>query len=188
MFSHFCLRFGVLSRNSLHIGGRKVVAKCVAKFQKSEPPRPSEKRSQQKTHFLKLRLWRSESPVLLCLSQAGRGPKTCVLGWLLFFFAGSGRFQICTGLCHLNRNPLGQTPLLRQLEKVVAVRQSLLEKFSGKFRHCWKIPHRFSGSTKKNPIPAKAWAFSGRENGCWKIGPAFGNAPGFSPLRPPQPS
>ena len=29
---------------------------------------------------------------------------------------------------------------------------------------------------------------SGKENGCWKIGPAFGNAPGFSPLRPPQPS
>ena len=27
----------------------------------------------------------------------------------------------------------------------------------------------------------------GQGNGCWKIGPGFGNAPGFSPLRPPQP-
>ena len=39
-FSHFCIRFGYrfLSRNLLHIGGRKVVAKfvaeCVAKFGK----------------------------------------------------------------------------------------------------------------------------------------------------------
>ena len=30
----------------------------------------------------------------------------------------------------------------------VAVRNSLLEKFSGKFRRCWQILHRFSGSTK----------------------------------------
>ena len=36
---------------------------------------------------------------------------------------------------------------VRQLEKAVAVRNSSLEKFSGKFRHCWKIIHRFSGST-----------------------------------------
>ena len=36
-------------------------------------------------------------------------------------------------------------------------------------------------------IPAKVWALSGNENGRWKIGPAFGNAPGFSPPRPPQP-
>ena len=39
----------------------------------------------------------------------------------------------------------------RKLEKAVAVRNSLLEKFSGKFRRCWKIPHRFSGSTKCYP-------------------------------------
>ena len=162
--------------------------------------------------------------------------------------------------------------IFRKLEKAVAVRKSLLVKFSGKFRRCWKILHRFSGSTKHgcsffayswklpaysgaflltvhnfcffayswsfftysfsfftcnwsffaysgkvrliralrdclqrsstvskkaptvsekaspNAIPAKVWAFSGKENGCWKISPAFGNAPGFSPLRPPQPS
>ena len=41
--------------------------------------------------------------------------------------------------------------LIRKLEKAVAVRNSLLEKFSGKFRRCWKIPHRFSGSTKCYP-------------------------------------
>ena len=39
-----------------------------------------------------------------------------------------------------------------------------------------------------NDIPEKVWAFSGKEIGCWKIGLAFGNAPGFSPLRLPQPS
>ena len=42
--------------------------------------------------------------------------------------------------------------------------------------------------TAWSTIPSKVWAFSGKENRCWKIGPAFGNAPGFSPLRPPQPS
>ena len=31
-------------------------------------------------------------------------------------------------------------------------------------------------------------ARSRKESGCWEIGPAFGNAPGFSPLRPLQPS
>ena len=40
----------------------------------------------------------------------------------------------------------------------------------------------------RNAIPAKVWALSGKENGCWKIGRAFGNAAGFSPPRPPQPS
>ena len=40
---------------------------------------------------------------------------------------------------------------LRTLEKAVAVRNSLLEKFSGKFRRCWKILHRFSGSTQCHP-------------------------------------
>ena len=33
----------------------------------------------------------------------------------------------------------------------MAVQNSLLEKFSGKFRRCWKIIHRFSGSTKCYP-------------------------------------
>ena len=40
----------------------------------------------------------------------------------------------------------------------------------------------------RSAIPAKVWAFSGKDKGCWKIGRAFGNAAGFSPLRPPQPS
>ena len=40
----------------------------------------------------------------------------------------------------------------------------------------------------RNAIPAKVWALSGKENGCWKIGRTFGNAAGFSPPRPPQPS
>ena len=40
------------------------------------------------------------------------------------------------------------TVSIRKLEKAVAVRRSLLEKFAGKFRRCWKILHRFSGSTK----------------------------------------
>ena len=39
----------------------------------------------------------------------------------------------------------------RKLEKAVAVRNSLLEKFSGKFRSCWKIPPRLSGSMKCYP-------------------------------------
>ena len=38
-----------------------------------------------------------------------------------------------------------------KLKKAVAVQNSLLEKFSGKFRRCWKILHRFSGSTKCYP-------------------------------------
>ena len=75
---------------------------------------------------------------------------------------------------------------IRKLEKAVAVRNSLLERFSGKFRHCWKILPRFPAA--RNAIPAKVWALSGKENGCWKIDRAFGNAAGFFPLRPPQPS
>ena len=41
--------------------------------------------------------------------------------------------------------------ILRKLEKAVAVRNSFLEKFSGKVRRCWKIIHRFSGSAKCYP-------------------------------------
>ena len=46
-----------------------------------------------------------------------------------------------------------QFPLskIRKLEKAVAVRNSLLERFSGKFRGCWKILHRSSGSAKCYP-------------------------------------
>ena len=43
------------------------------------------------------------------------------------------------------------SPFVRKLEKLVAVRNSLLERFSGKFRRCWKIIPRFSGSTKCYP-------------------------------------
>ena len=60
----------------------------------------------------------------------------------------------------------------------------LLEKFSGKeFRSAGKLCTDFPAARN-----AMVWAFSGKEDGCRKIGPAFGNAPGFSPLRPPQPS
>ena len=62
---------------------------------------------------------------------------------------------------------------------------------------CWKsFPANFDAAGKiftgfpaaPTAIPAKVWAFSGKENGCWKIGGVCGNAPGFSPPRPPQPS
>ena len=72
------------------------------------------------------------------------------------------------------------------LEKAVAIRNSLLETFSGKFQHAGKLFSDFPAAP--NAIPAKFGAFSGKENGCWKIGPAFGNAPGLSRLTPPQPS
>ena len=42
-------------------------------------------------------------------------------------------------------------PSVRKLEKAVAVRNSLLERFSSKFRRCWKIIPRFSGSAKCYP-------------------------------------
>ena len=62
---------------------------------------------------------------------------------------------------------------------------------------CWKsFRANFDAAGKfltdfpaaRNAIPAKVWALSGKGNGCWKIGRAFGNAAGFSPARPPQPS
>ena len=53
-----------------------------------------------------------------------------------------GHVQSCSMQNHRN---------LRKLEKAMAVRNSLLEKFSGKFRRCWKILPRFSGSTKCYP-------------------------------------
>ena len=73
--------------------------------------------------------------------------------------------------------------IFRKLEKAVAVRNSLLEKSSGKFRRCWQFFTDFPAA--RHAIPAKVWAFCGKENGCWKIGRACGNAAGFSPPRPP---
>ena len=55
--------------------------------------------------------------------------------WIWFFFVFRGNFVL----------------QIRKLEKAVAVRNSLLEKFSGKFRRCWKVIRRFSGSTKCYP-------------------------------------
>ena len=69
-----------------------------------------------------------------------------------------------------------------QIAKIAAIRCAK----SNKFRCRWKILPRFSGSTK-HAVPGKSLV-SGKEHGCWKIGLAFGNAPGFSPPRPPQPS
>ena len=42
-------------------------------------------------------------------------------------------------------------PSFRQLERAAAVRNSSLEKFSGKFRRCWKVFPWFSGSAKCYP-------------------------------------
>ena len=77
----------------------------------------------------------------------------------------------------------------RRLWLTVAARHSLLvPKFSGKeCRRCWKILHRFSGSTK-------CYACQGLgifRQGKWLLinfGRFCRNAAGFSPLRPPQPS
>ena len=78
---------------------------------------------------------------------------------------------------------------IRKLEKAVPAVRNLIP--------CWNIvPANFEAAGKfftdvpaaSNAIPAKVSAFSGKENGCWKVGPAFGNAPGLSYLRPPQPS
>ena len=46
---------------------------------------------------------------------------------------------------------MGVDGTIRNLEKAVAVRNCLLERFSGKFRRCWKIILRFSGSAKGYP-------------------------------------
>ena len=63
------------------------------------------------------------------------------------------------------------------LERCVAVQP---------LRRAPKIIHRFSGSTRCFPCQGLGTFRQG--NGCWKIGPGFRNDPGFSPLRPPQPS
>ena len=70
------------------------------------------------------------------------------------------------GPCRYRRSCLlrSQPPFIRKLEKAVAVRNSLLERFSGKFRCCWKFFTDFPAA--RNAISAKVWAFSGKENGC----------------------
>ena len=68
-------------------------------------------------------------------------------------------------------------PYIRKLEKAVAVRNSLLERISGKFRRCWEIIPRFPGSTTCYPCQGLGTFRQG--NGCWKIGRTFGNAAGF---------
>ena len=73
---------------------------------------------------------------------------------------------------------------LRKLEKALAVRNSLLEKFSGKFRRCWKILHRFSGSTKCYPFQGLGICRQGK----WLLENRPRLRARFSPLRPPQPS
>ena len=72
--------------------------------------------------------------------------------WPLSLKQGATRGTLIVTQKHL-KTPLNYSPftLLRKLEKAVAVRNSLLEKFSGKFRRCWKILHRFSGSAKCYP-------------------------------------
>ena len=90
----------------------------------------------------------------------------------------SGLFPHCLVCSNFKR--------IRKLEKAVAVQNSLLKKFSGKFRLCWKIAHQFSGSTKCYPCQGLG-IFPARKMAAAKISLAFGNAPGFSLLRPPQP-
>ena len=75
--------------------------------------------------------------------------------------------------------------VLSKLEEAVA-RRLWLSKIT-----CWKQFQHISTLLEnvffpdflaaRDAIPAKVY-------GCWKVGPAFGNAPGHSPPRPPQPS
>ena len=81
---------------------------------------------------------------------------------------------------------LWHLPWIRKLEKAVAVRNSLLERFSGKFRCCWKMIPRFSGSAKCYPCQGLGTFRQGKR--LLEIGRACGNAAGFSLPRPPQPS
>ena len=61
--------------------------------------------------------------------------------------------------------PLDAAP--NELEKAVAVRNSLLERFSGKCRRCWKTIPRFPAA--RNAIPAKVWTLSGKETAAGKL-------------------
>ena len=72
-----------------------------------------------------------------------------------FIFMGARIFLMhanqTRGVSQIKLPSEGYRAMVRKLEKAVEVQNSLLEKFSGKFRRCWKIPHRFSGSTKCYP-------------------------------------
>ena len=58
----------------------------------------------------------------------------------------------------------------------MAVRNSLLEKFSGKFRRCWKILHRFSGSARcYSGVNKSARERIGRQNLSQKVPPKKGS-------------
>ena len=78
----------------------------------------------------------------------------------------------------------------------MAVRNSLLERFSGKFRRCWKVIPRFSGSTKCYPCQGLGTFGQGKrllENWprllerCWifssETATAFLSSSEFGPLR-----
>ena len=75
--------------------------------------------------------------------------------------------------CRAEQPPHTTTsPKFRKLEKAVAVRNSLLERFSGKFRRCWKSFPDFPAA--QNAIPAKVWALSGNEMAAEKSAPPSG--------------
>ena len=78
------------------------------------------------------------------------------------------------------------TGWIRKLEKAVAVRNSLLELCSGKFRRCWKVLPRFSGSTTFHSCPGLATFRQGR--GLLEDRPHLWELSWISPPRPPQPS
>ena len=65
-------------------------------------------------------------------------------------FAGPIRKFTPTPLCRISRSTnvclFSRPKKIRKLEKAVAVRNSLLERFSGKIRRYWQMIPRFSGS------------------------------------------
>ena len=60
----------------------------------------------------------------------------------------NGAAQISGWVWSSQCSPVRFALMVRKLWKAVAVQNSLLDKFSGKFRRCWKMIHRFSGSIK----------------------------------------
>ena len=66
-------------------------------------------------------------------------------------FAGGPKWGVLGGGQEVYVEKVYELFFFRKLEKAVAVRNSLLEKFSGKFRRCWKIVDRSSGSAKCYP-------------------------------------
>ena len=88
-------------------------------------------------------------------------------------------------------------PLIRKLEKAVAVRNSLLERFSGKFRRCWRMTPRFSGSGKCYPCQGLGTFRQGKRlletwprlrERCWifssETAAAFSSSSDFMPYEP----